>query len=622
MSSEQNPRLSRRTVLVGGGALMVGFSLPRRARAAEVQIWRHYADTRYGQMHFRSAEPADGSGADRTPLVCLHQSPGSALEFVDFQAVMAVDRRVLCPDTAGYGASDGPTTQPDMDDYGAALAEALTELGYGADGAGPVDLLGFHTGNFVASSLAVQRPDLVRRLVMPSIPYFPPRAREERRQQYGQPRPYFTDPDMVGSSYRTTVLERNNGVPIARRHDLFVSRLRAGPDSHFAFDAVFRYDADAALAAITQPVLLPVLNETLAEPTRQAARLIKNGELLERPDLNGLVWFLRPGEMVEMARPFLDRPPRRTAAAPAAAVVARTQSAGGAAGKPAGIRHWRHYAGNRYGQMHFTSATPAASEKTPLVLFHQSPLSAVIFKELTAALAVDRTVHGADTPGFGDSDGPASQPTMADLGGATAEALVDMGYGPDGRGAVDLFGFHTGTFLATEVARQAPALVRRVILCGVPYYPADMRMIMQNRFLSPYAFFTDPDYVDRMYKRIVVEGDPKTPPRRRLERFTDRMRAGPNGEWGPRAVFAYDADAGLAAISQPTLLMAFDEVMTEPTRQVQGLLKEAEFVQLGGLQMMGFMSEPARVARAIREYLDRTLAAPAPDQPDSTPTGS
>jgi pimeloyl-ACP methyl ester carboxylesterase len=619
MGSEQLPVFNRRTALVGGGGLLLGLGLPPPASAAQIHIWRHYADTRYGQMHFRSAEPADGSGADRTPLVCLHQSPGSALEFLEFQAVMAADRRVLCPDTAGYGASDGPTTQPEMDDYGGALADALTALGYGAEGAGPVDVLGFHTGNFVATALALQRPDLVRRLVMPSIPYFPPELREARRVQYGQPRPYFTDPDMVGSSYRSTVLERNNGVPIQRRHDLFVSRLRAGPDSYFGFDAVFRYDADTALAAITQPVLLPVLNETLGEPTRQASSLIKNAELLERPDLNGLVWFLRPGAMADVVRGFLDRPPPAAAAAPTAAMVARTQSAGGEGDRPGDIRHWRHYANNRYGQMHFTSATPAATDKPPVVLFHQSPLSAVVFKELTAALAVRRTVHGADTPGFGDSDGPGSQPTMMDLGGATAEALIDMGYGPDGRGPVDLFGFHTGSFLATEVARQAPALVRRVILCGVPYYPADMRITMMNKFLSPYAFFTDPDYVDRMYKRIVVEGDAKTPPRRRLERFTDRMRAGPKGEFGPRAVFSYDADAGLTALTQPTLLMAFDEVMTEPTREVQRLLPEAEFLQLSGIAMMGFMSEPARVARVIGEFLDRPVPAPAPVAEDAAP---
>ena len=607
--------VTRRMVLGASGVLLVGVSLPRTARSAAIRIWRHYADCRYGQIHFRSAEPADGTGADRTPLVCLHQSPGSALEYVEFQAVMAADRRVLCPDTAGYGASDGPASQPNMEDYGAALADALTALGYGAGGAGPVDVLGFHTGNFVAAALAVQRPDLVRRLVMPSIPYFAPGDREARRQQYAQPRPYFTDPDYLGASYRRLVLERDNGVPIQRRHDMFVSRLRAGPESHFGFDAVFRYDADAALSAITQPVLMPVLNETLGEPTRQASGFIANSELVERLDLNGLVWFLQPAEMADLIRPFLDRAPRRPAAPAVAAAVARTQSA---AGEPedSGIRHWRHYGNNRYGQQHFTSATPVATDKTPVVLFHQSPLSAVIFKELIAALATDRTVHAADTPGFGDSDGPGAQPTMADLGGATAQALRDLGYGPGANGPLDLFGFHTGTFVAAEVARQAPELVRRVILCGVPYYPADKRLEMQNQFLSPYAFFTDPDYVDGMYKRIVVKGDADTPPRRRLERFTDRMRAGPNGEWGPRAVFAYDADAGLAGITQPTLLMAFDEVMTEPTREVQALLPEAEFLQLAGLQMMGFMKQPARVAGAMREFLDRAAPPADPAEPE------
>jgi pimeloyl-ACP methyl ester carboxylesterase len=513
---------------------------------------------------------------------------------------MASDRLVLCPDTPGYGLSDTPASIPVIDDYAGALADALGGLGYGAGGKGPVDLLGFHTGNSIAIALAAARPDLVRRLVMPAIPYFPADERETMREQYAVPRPYFTDPDYLGNAYRASVFEAENGLTRLRRHELFVAAMMAGPESWYGFDAVFRHDIDAALSKITQPVLLPILNETLAQPTRTASELLNGPQVVELPDLDGYSWFLAPDALADVIRPFLDMPdaadevPAVSAAAFAAPVV---RSAG------PGIEQ-RGYGDNRFGQMHVSVKGPEKSQQSPVVMFHQSPLSGRIFREQQAALATDRIVVCPDTPGFGDSDGPTSQPTMTDTGAAAAEALADLGYGPGGSGPVDLYGFHTGTFVAAEVAIQAPDLVRRVILCGVPYYAAAERQRMKGQFLSPYAFLTDPDYVDSMYRRMVSDGDDSITARRRLERFTDRMRSGPEGEWGPHAVFAYDADARLPLISQPLLLMAFDEPMTQPTRDARALLPDADYAELPALDMMGFMTAPDIVADAMREFLD------------------
>ena len=187
---------------------------------------------------------------------------------------MARDRLVLCADTAGYGNSDGPADNASMEAYGGALAVALDALGFGKNGQGSVDVLGFHTGNFVAAEIAIQRPDLVRRLVMPGIPYYAGAEAAKRLGPYVKPRPYFTDPDYVGKSYRTSVLETNNGLSTERKHELFVSRLQSGTRSHLGFAAVANYAAADRLPRIQQPVLLPILNETLAEPTRQASKLI------------------------------------------------------------------------------------------------------------------------------------------------------------------------------------------------------------------------------------------------------------------------------------------------------------------------------------------------------------
>jgi len=215
---------------------------------------------------------------------------------------------VICPDTPGYGGSDGPAAKSDMADLGGAMAEALSDLGYGKGGKGTVDWLGFHTGNFLITEVVAQRPDLVRRLVMPGIPYYPSSEREARRAQFAVPRPYFTDPEFVGKNYKDTVLNATDPLTKERRFAMFISRLQAGPNSWWGFDAVFRYDADPALAHITQSVLCPVLaKETLAEPTRQAAKLMKNATTVELDGLTGSAWQATPEKLVAVIRPFLDK---------------------------------------------------------------------------------------------------------------------------------------------------------------------------------------------------------------------------------------------------------------------------------------------------------------------------
>jgi pimeloyl-ACP methyl ester carboxylesterase len=269
------------------------------------------------------------------------------------------------------------------------------------------------------------------------------------------------------------------------------------------------------------------------------------------------------------------------------------------------IKKWKHYAQGRFGHVHVVSARPVDAKlikHPPLVCFHPSPTSGDMFRDLQLRLARDRIVHCPDTPGFGRSDDPPSKPTMADYGGALADALTDMGFSPSNR--VDIFGFHTGSLCAVEVAVQQPRMIRRTVLSGVPHYTPKDRAKQREGIAGGYPMLTDPDYVGRMYKRLVLEAKDSGELEQRYYRFVNRLRSGPNGWWGPDAVFTMDTATQLPKLSMPVLLIAFNEMMLQPTRDASKIIPNVKLIEMLDLPMFGFITAPDAVATQIRSFLD------------------
>jgi pimeloyl-ACP methyl ester carboxylesterase len=115
---------------------------------------------------YRDTGPTDdGAGV---PLVLLQHFRGN-LDNWDPALIdaLAPARRVIAFDNAGVGGSTGttPNTADQMAHDAIAFIEAIGALGLGQ---GPVDVLGFSLGSFVAQQIALTRPALVRRLVLAS----------------------------------------------------------------------------------------------------------------------------------------------------------------------------------------------------------------------------------------------------------------------------------------------------------------------------------------------------------------------------------------------------------------------------------------------------------------------
>jgi len=97
------------------------------------------------------------------PAIVMVASLGCGAEDFDNLAIRLSDRgfRIICPEPRGIGHSAAPPAMATLHDYAADVAAIVAK-----SGAGPVVVLGHAYGNTVARTLAADRPDLVRGVVL------------------------------------------------------------------------------------------------------------------------------------------------------------------------------------------------------------------------------------------------------------------------------------------------------------------------------------------------------------------------------------------------------------------------------------------------------------------------
>lgn len=292
---------SRRTVLAGAAALAAAAALPRASFAdGEVTLRRSFVDTRYGQMHVRTARPKDDAAIRATPLMCLHQTPLSGGMFIPFLQAMATDRIVLAPDTPGYGESDPPPGPRPIADYAAAFLDLVAAQGFAQ-----VDVLGYHTGTVLAVDMALQQPTIVRKLVLASIPLF---DEERRKQLLASPELelFKSDGSEVMAQWNSGFKARGPGQTDAMIDRNFQDKVRAGNRQSWAIKGVFAYPLRENIAQLRQKVLVLRSGDSLWDGTGEAASIIPKSTQLDRKDMGHGLFDAFAGPLASDIRSFLD----------------------------------------------------------------------------------------------------------------------------------------------------------------------------------------------------------------------------------------------------------------------------------------------------------------------------
>ena len=137
--------------------------------AAGPNFRRAYFESRYGQLHCANAFPSTGGFDERTPLIAIHDAPGTAAEFTGLSADFGRDRSVYAPEIPGCGLSDPPPGPVALADYAGAVLDVLAGLrvrNYA--------LIGVGVGAALAVEVALAAPVAVQRLVLIAPRLSPP----------------------------------------------------------------------------------------------------------------------------------------------------------------------------------------------------------------------------------------------------------------------------------------------------------------------------------------------------------------------------------------------------------------------------------------------------------------
>jgi len=270
---------------------------PFRARGTStVNVRRGYAKGRFGQVHYRIAEPAD---VVERPLLCLHSSPNSGRIYETFLAEIGSDRVAVAVDTPGFGDSDPPPAEPSIADYARAMGDFIDGMGFES-----VDLIGYHTGSMIATELALQRPAQVSRAVLIAAPLFTEAELAEMHAHFA-PVELTRDGSHLVETWVEHVYWAMPGWTLDHVATQFPDALRRPAVSWWGHNAAFKYPLADKLPKVRQPILVLNPEDDLYAQTKRAEGLIQKGRIQELPGWGHGFLDIRTQEAANIVRGFL-----------------------------------------------------------------------------------------------------------------------------------------------------------------------------------------------------------------------------------------------------------------------------------------------------------------------------
>ncbi|MFD5824136.1 alpha/beta fold hydrolase [Lentzea sp. NPDC060358] len=258
-----------------------------------------------------------------------------------------------------------------------------------------------------------------------------------------------------------------------------------------------------------------------------------------------------------------------------------------------------------WGAVHFLTAgelplsTQLAAGLPPLVLLHQSPLSARRYRRVLDGLAEFCVPIAVDTPGYGESDPPPQDWTVDDY--ADVAWFVADAFGAHNPW---LFGRATGAVFALHAAARRPGVAKGVVLHGVPVYTEDERADRLTSFAPEWTATADGAHLTWIWNRVLGEY-PWADPDFVTELVRDYLHAGSDFAPSYRAIWRHDLRDSVAAAGEVALLLAgsADRIAHMHPRAVE-LIRHRSAVVVPGATDFLAEQDPETFCRVLREVIE------------------
>ena len=264
-----------------------------------------YVQAPLGQLHYRDVGPRD-----QMPLILLHQSPMSMIQWGDVQNELASrGRRVITVDTPGNGLSDIPDHQPTIEEIADNLVALLDQLKLEK-----VMLGGHHTGAQIATAFASRHPERVEALILHGSAMFSDEDLARYQAAFGKATGTGRLPKADGSHFSG---RRLFGTPGDTRQALLdantwltITAYLTGPDlGHYA---AFHYRMKPDVLKVKAPTLL--LSDTGDEVNaidKEVAKLRPDFKYVEFSSGNFMEFMTQPKHWADIVDEWLKATVKR-----------------------------------------------------------------------------------------------------------------------------------------------------------------------------------------------------------------------------------------------------------------------------------------------------------------------
>ncbi|MHB9880633.1 alpha/beta fold hydrolase [Pacificimonas sp. ICDLI1SI03] len=262
------------------------------------------------------------------------------------------------------------------------------------------------------------------------------------------------------------------------------------------------------------------------------------------------------------------------------------------------------YADTPMGQVHYRLVGP--EDGRVIVLLHQTPWSMIQFADIQACLAAQGVRSLAiDTPGYGMSDRPPGEPSLAEYADNILPVLDTVGID-----RAVFAGHHTGAGIAVAFAAAHPTRTGGLLLHGIPLYSEEERRTRLAKDHSRRELSTDGSHFSDYFASIrdYIGGAPGTAVTATWSTIAWYLAG--EADIAHNAVFTAPTETALRAVTAPVLILSDEQdSLAANDRRAATLQPSFRFQQFSDGYSHSLMLDPARWARIAAEFSAEIAAA-------------